>query len=450
MKNFSNLYRQKNALSGNLFKRAKEVMPGGISHNIHYFPPYPFFIKKTKGSKFWDVDGNEYVDLWMGNYTHILGHRPSVVVQAIKNQLREGVHWGLVFEKQVEWAELVRELVPGAEMVRFCCSGTEATMYAVRLARAFTGKSIILKIAGGWHGANPDLSRGIKMPYEREESLGLLPELQKYTKVISFNDLPGSLEIIHQNKEDLAGIILEPVIMEGGFIRATQEYLQMLRSETKRWGALLIFDEVISCFRVALGGAQERFHITPDLMTLGKIVGGGLPVGAIAGKKEILEKTSPERKTNKWERVLIGGGTFSAHPLTASAGLAMLTYLRDHAKEVYPTLEAKGKKLREGLQEVIRREGTNAMVTGFASLFQTQFPFREGVTLDSPSAIHQFTDIEKRENEFHIGMLTKGIHVMHGGGAISVAHSDKDIERIIEAAREVAREMVNSVRRSKY
>jgi len=175
-------------------------------------------------------------------------------------------------------------------------------------------------------------------------------------------------------------------------------------------------------------------------------VGGGLPVGAIAGKREILEKTSPERKVNKWERVLIGGGTFSAHPLTASAGLAMLTYLRDHAKEVYPTLEAKGKKLREGLQEAIRREGTNAMVTGFASLFQTQFPFREGVTLDSPSAIHQFTDVEKRENEFHIGMLTKGIHVMHGGGALSVAHSDKDIERIIEAAREVAREMVSSVR----
>jgi glutamate-1-semialdehyde 2,1-aminomutase len=441
MKNFSNLYRQKTALSGNLFKRAKEVMPGGISHNIHYFPPYPFFIKKTKGSKFWDVDGNEYVDLWMGNYTHILGHRPAVVVQAIENQLREGIHWGLVFEKQVEWAELVRELVPCAEMVRFCCSGTEATMYAIRLTRAFTGKRIILKMAGGWHGANPDLSMGIKIPFEREESLGLLPELQKYTKVISFNDLSGSLEIIHQNKEDLAGIILEPVILEGGFTPATKEYLQMLRSETERLGALLIFDEVISCFRVALGGAQERFNLTPDLTILGKIVGGGLPVGALVGKREILEKTSPERKVNKWERVLIGGGTFSAHPLTASAGLAMLTYLRDHAMEVYPALEAKGKKLREGLQEAIRREGTNAIATGFGSLFQTHFPFQQGVTLDSPYTIHQFTDIEKRENEFRIGMLTKGIHVMHGGGALSVAHSDKDIKQIIEAAKEVAKEM---------
>jgi glutamate-1-semialdehyde 2,1-aminomutase len=440
------LYRQKTALSENLFKRAKEVMPGGISHNIHYFPPYPFFIKKTKGSKFWDVDGNEYVDLWMGNYTHILGHRPSVVVQAIKKQLREGIHWGLVFEKQVEWAELIRALVPSAEMVRFCCSGTEATMYAVRLTRAFTGKRTILKIAGGWHGANPDLSKSIKAPYEREESLGLLPELELYTKVIFFNDLSQSIEVIQQNRGDLAGIILEPVILEGGFTPATKEYLQMVRSETKRLGALLIFDEVISCFRVALGGAQERFNISPDLTTLGKIVGGGLPVGALVGKREILEKTSPERRGNKWERVLIGGGTFSAHPLTATAGLAMLKYLRDHAMEVYPTLEARGKKLREGLREAFHREGMNVIVTGIGSLFQPHFPLQQGVTLDSPHAIYRFTDIEKREIEFRIRMLTKGVHVMHGGGALSIAHSDQDISKIIDAAREAAREMVHSVR----
>ena len=232
-------------------------MPGGISHNLHYFPPYPFFIKKTKGSKIWDVDGNEYIDLWMGNFTHILGHRPKVVVQAIEDQLKEGVHWGLVYEKQIEWAELIRELVPSAEMVRFCCSGTEATMYAVRLTRGFTGKKIILKAAGGWHGANSDLSLGIKMPYERDESLGLFPELQQYTKVIPFNDLSGSLEIIYQNQKDLAGIILEPIIAEGGFTPATEEYLQMLRSETQKLGALLIFDEVISCFRVALGAPRK-------------------------------------------------------------------------------------------------------------------------------------------------------------------------------------------------
>jgi glutamate-1-semialdehyde 2,1-aminomutase len=387
------------------------------------------------------MDGNEYVDLWMGNYTHILGHRSPVIVHAIEKQLKEGIHWGLVYKKQMEWAELIRELVPSAEMVRFCCSGTEATMYAVRLARAFTGKKIILKIAGGWHGANPDLSLGIKMPYEREESLGLLPELQKYTKVIPFNDLSGSLEVIHRNKKDLAGIILEPIVGEGGFNPATKEYLQMLRSETKKFGALLIFDEVISCFRVALGGAQERFHITPDLTTLGKIVGGGLPVGVLVGRREILEKTSPERKVNKWEKILIGGGTFSAHPLTATAGLAMLRHLKDHREKVYPLLESKGEKVRRGLQAAFDRAGLNAVVTGIGSLFQTHFPFRKGKTLNSPHSINRYTDIEKREIEFRIRMLMKGIHVMHGGGSLSIAHSDKDIGRIIEAAGEVAKEM---------
>jgi len=441
MKHFSDAYRKKNPLSENLFKRAKESMPGGISHNLHYFPPYPFFIKKAKGSKIWDVDGNEYVDLWMGHYTHILGHQSEIVVDAIEKQLKHGIHWGIVFEKQIEWAELIRELIPCAEMVRFCCSGTEATMYAVRLARAFTGRNIILKIAGGWHGANSDLSLGIKMPYEKGESLGLLPELQQYTKTIPFNNVTGSLEIIHQYKKDLAGIILEPVIGEGGFTSATNEYLRMVRSETEKFGALLIFDEVISGFRVALGGAQARFSISPDLTTLGKIMGGGLPVGALVGKKEILEKTTPEKKGKKWERILIGGGTFSSHPLTAAAGLAMLRHLRDHREEVYPILESKGEKVRKGVEESLHREGIDSAVTGIGSLFQTQFPFRKGVTLNSPHTIHQCTDIEKREVEFRIRMLAKGIHVMHGGGALSMAHSDEDVEKIINASRKVAREM---------
>lgn len=441
MKHFFDAYREKTPHSEILFKRAKEVMPGGISHNIHYFPPYPFFIRKTKGSKIWDVDGNEYVDLWMGNYTHILGHRPRVVAEAIEKQLKDGIHWGLVYEKQVEWAELIRDLVPCAEMVRFCCSGTEATMYAVRLARAFTGKRIILKIAGGWHGPNPDLSTAIKIPYEREESLGLLEEFDPSTKMILFNDLSQSLEVIEQNRKDLAGIIIEPVILEGGFTPATQEYLEMIRSETKQVGAILIFDEVITAFRVALGGAQERFHITPDLTTLGKITGGGLPVGAIAGKKEILEKTSPEMKREKWERILIGGGTFSAHPLTASAGVAMLHYLKEHRERVYPLLESRGEKIRKELQEAFDKEGLNAFVSGFSSLFQIHFPYQKGLVLNSPQGIHRYTNIEKREIEFRVRMLTKGIHVMHGGGALSIAHSDGDIEKIIQSVREVAREM---------
>jgi glutamate-1-semialdehyde 2,1-aminomutase len=440
----SDLYQQRTPVSKKLFERSKKVMPGGISHNVHYFPPYPFFLKDAKGSKICDVDGNEYIDLWMGHYTHILGHHPEIIKEAIEKQLKNGFHWGIVFEKQVEWAELIQQLIPSAEMVRFCCSGTEATMYAVRLARAYTGKKIILKIAGGWHGANPDLSVGIKMPYEREESLGLFSELVQYTKTIPFNDIQETLQTIHQNRQDLAGIILEPVVGEGGFFPPTKNYLALLRSETERVGALLIFDEVISGVRVALGGAQERFGIIPDLTTLGKIVGGGFPVGVLVGKREILERTSPERKGKKWERILIGGGTFSSHPFTAAAGLAMLHYLRDYEDEVYPLLESRGVKIRKDLQEVFNNEKVNAIVTGIGSLFQIHFPFEKHTVLDSPHAINQKTDIEKREVEFRLRMLNHGVHVMHGGGGLSTSHSDEDIKRIVQSAREVAREMINT------
>ena len=444
MKLYSDSYRQKTPKSEVLFKRAREVLPGGISHNIHYFPPYPFFVKYAKGPKVWDVDGNEIVDLWMGHYTHILGHHAEIITEAIERQLKEGIHWGIVFEKQIQLAELIREMIPSAEMVRFCCSGTEATMYAVRLARGYTGRNTILKIAGGWHGANADLTFAIKAPYEKGESLGLLPDLEQYTKAIPYNDISETKEIIHQNQKDLAGIILEPVIGEGGFIPATTDYLRMLRSETETSGALLIFDEVISGFRLSLGGAQKRFGITPDLTTLGKIVGGGLPVGAVVGKRGIMEKTSPESKGNKWEKIMIGGGTFSSHPLTVAAGLAMLRYLKDHSEKVYPLLESKGEKVREGVQNIMRRHGIKATVTGIGSLFQTNFPRQEGAILSSPHAISQLTDMEKREVEFRIRMLSKGVHVMHGGGALSTTHSDEDIQRIIEAAGEVAREMAQT------
>lgn len=443
MKNYVETYQKNTPVSKALFQRAKQVMPGGVSHNVHYFPPYPFFVRGAKGSKIWDVDGNEYIDLWMGHFTHILGHHPELIQEAIDKQLREGIHWGIVFEKQVEWAEIICELVPCAEMVRFCCSGTEATMYAIRIARAFTGKRIILKVAGGWHGANSELSVGIKIPYEKEEGIGFLSEAQNFTKLIYFNDLSQTIDTINMYKNDLAGIILEPIIGEGGFTSASIEYLKTLRSETERLGALLIFDEVISGFRVSLGGAQERFGIIPDLTTLGKIVGGGFPVGAVVGKREIIENTSPERKVKKWERILVGGGTFSSHPFTAAAGIAMLNYLKNHKQEVYPLLEENGKIIREGVSKAFNSEGVEAIVTGTGSLFQTHFPFEKGKNFNSPQSINQWTDIEKREIEFRLRMLAKGVHIMHGGGALSITHSKEDIEKIIEATKEVAKEMKN-------
>jgi glutamate-1-semialdehyde 2,1-aminomutase len=443
MASYLDTYRQKTPQSEKLFNRAKEAMPGGVCHTPHYFSPYPFYIRGGKGSKIRDVDGNEYVDLWMGNFTHILGHRPELVVEAIEKQVKEAIHWGLAFEKQVEWAEMIRDLIPCAEMVRFCCSGTEATMYAVRLARACTGRAVVLKMAGGWHGANSDLMVDIKWPYDQPEGLGLFPGPQQSTKTLPYNDIDRSREVIRQTGKNLAAVILESIIGEGGFVPASPDYLRMLREETERLGALLILDEVISGFRISLNGAQGRFGIMPDLATLGKIAGGGLPVGVLVGKKELLERTSPGRKVPKQEKILIGGGTFSSHPLTAAAGLAMLCHLKTNADEIYPSLEAKGKRAREGVQKAFDREGIPVAVTGIGSLFQTHF-LREGEkkpALDSPQAVYRFTDVDKREVEFRIRMLTRGVHVIHGGGAISTSHSNEDIDRIIEAAGEAAREM---------
>ena len=315
-------------------------------------------------------------------------------------------------------------------------------MYAVRLARAFTGKNTILKMGGGWHGPNSDLTLAIKWPFDQRESLGLEPELTRHAKYLLFNDIEGSLKIIEENRENLAAIIFEAVIGEGGVIPPTEEYIGMLRSETERCGALLVLDEVISGFRLSLGGARERFKITPDLATFGKITGGGFPVGAVVGKKKILEMTAADRKGKKSERTLIGGGTFSAHPCTAAAGLAMIHYLKDHAHEVYPLLEARGEKVRKGIQEAMRRNGIPCLVTGVGSLFQTHFPIKDKVKLNSPQALSEFTDTEKREVEFKVRMLTKGVHVVHGGGAVSLAHSDTDIQKTIEAAGEVAKDMV--------
>ncbi|MBI4831390.1 MAG: aminotransferase class III-fold pyridoxal phosphate-dependent enzyme [Candidatus Lindowbacteria bacterium] len=251
--------------SKRLFDRAQKVLPGGISHNVRYTSPYPIYIKEAYGGKFRDVDGNEFIDYWDGHTGLILGHNPPEIVKALRRAVPKGTHWGLVNKNEVELAELVCEMVPCAEMVRFCCSGTEATMYAVRLARAFTGKKVILKAEGGWHGGNPDLSLAVTPPYDMEESMGLLPEITRYTKAFPVNNLEAVKKLAEDNRDDFAGIIIEPFVFSGGSVPCKPEFLRALRELTHEMKAVLIFDEVITGFRLAPGGGQEYFGITPDL-----------------------------------------------------------------------------------------------------------------------------------------------------------------------------------------
>jgi glutamate-1-semialdehyde 2,1-aminomutase len=434
-------YMERTKRSRQLYERACKVMPGGVSHRYRFIAPHPFFIEAAEGSRIRDVDGNEYIDLWMGHFALILGHRSSVAQEALEEASRVGTHWGIVHEYQVRFAELLQELVPCAEKVIFGVSGTEATMYAVRLARGFTRKSTILKIQGGWHGANSELIWAVKPPYERPETLGLPPGMDRYVKAIPFNYVEETLRVIHEVQDDLAGIIVEPVVGAGGFLPAEREYLSMLREETKRLGAVLIFDEIITGFRLSLGGAQEAYGIVPDIATLGKVVGGGMNLGVIAGREEIMALCDPTVPREKGEGVVVGGGTFSCSPMSMIVGYRVVEYLRERSQEIYPELERKGRVLREGMVRALTSHGILARSTGMGSLCGLYFPKDESVKVKSPGDIQSLTDVALLDHEFRLRMMNHGVFIMHGGGALSTAHTDKDIETIIEATEDVAKEI---------
>ncbi len=427
-------YEKRTKASGRLFERAKKVIPGGICHNLRYFAPYPFYVDRARGAYVWDVDGNRYIDFWMGHYAHILGHRDEEVVEKVSSCIRErGYHFGLVNRDEVKLAELVVELVPSAEQVRFCSSGTEAAMYAVRLARAYTGKRVVLKVAGGWHGASTDLSFGVSCPFDEQETLGLPEGVEKQVRLIPFNDWEGTLKVIDEVGEDVACAIVEPVVGVGGFIPASRKYLLNLKEELESRGAILIFDEVITGFRISLGGYQKVVGVYPHLTVLGKVLGGGFPIGAVAGKREILELGSWERK--KSERVLVGGGTFSCNPVSMVAGITVLERLKDMEGEVYPKIDSLGEMLRKGVEEIGREFGVPVVTTGFGSLFAVHVLKEEGRSLRSPEDVCTYTYWEMRDKEFRRFLAQNGVCMIHAGGAVSYAHKEDDVESTLFVVR---------------
>lgn len=424
-------YEGKTKKSARLFEKSKKYFVDGINHKIRYFPPYPFFAKKAAGAYIYDEDGNKYIDLWCGHYANILGHAPPSVMKAVSGAIRNGWHWGMPSEKQIRLAELVRKILPSVEKIRFSSTGTEATMYAVRIARSYTGKSRIFKIAGGWHGANDDLSFSIHKPFAQETE-GLIPEAGKYVEFLPFNNIEESVEKI-EKFNDGACVILEPVIGAGGGIPARKEYLQALKEVCERKAMLLIFDEVITGFRVSLGGAQGYYNMTPDLTVLGKILGGGFPIGAVCGREDVMGicSSGQEKKT------LVGGGTFSANPISMTAGAATLEFLQKNKKKVYRHIDKLGSKARREMEKTFRENGILVKCTGIGSLFTCHF-LLEDRELKNSQNIEYFTDMKFREDVFKLMMANRGIYIMHGGGAFSSAHTEKDAEKIIKAAGDVA------------
>lgn len=375
----------------------------------------------------------------MGHYSHILGHKPEVITKVMPEIISLGTHWGIVNEYQVTFAEDLCRLVPCAERVRFGVSGTEATMHAVRLARGYTGKNIVLKVKGGWHGSNNDLSIAVHAPMDTPESAGFTPGLTEYTRTISFNDTEGTIAAIHKYKSDLAGVLIEAVGQY--FIPPADGFLQTIQAELKKVCGLFILDEVITGGRLSLRGAQGRYGLNPDLSTMGKVLGGGMNLGLVAGRKEILDLASPTTGLPKGKGVLIGGGTFSCMIPSMIAGRTMLRYLEDHEREIYPALEKKGQKVREGIEKAFRSQGIPVRCLGVGSLFTTCFPPSNDVSLHNIEDVETKTDLAKRDKEFRLRMLNGGVYTMYGGGALSMAHTEEDMNRIILAAEEVAKEM---------
>jgi glutamate-1-semialdehyde 2,1-aminomutase len=424
-------YRAKTPRSRELFEEALRVMPGGNSRSTTFFDPYPFYIVRGEGARIWDADGSERLD-FNGNYTSlVLGHAHPAVVRAVQDAASRGMSFPGPSEHEIRLAEILTRRIPGMEVVRFANSGTEATMNAIRVARAFTGRDKIAKFEGAYHGTHdwvlvsvshdPGRAGSRKRPKPVAWSAGVPAAVLKHIVVLPWNDLPACVTILEKHAGDLAAVIVDPLLANAGMIPARPGFLEGLREATARLGILLVFDEVIS-FRVAPGGAQERFGIRPDLTTLGKIIGGGLAVGAFGGRADIMNFYDPRGGGAR----ISHGGTFNANPLTMAGGVATLQAL---TPEAYARLDALGERLRGGVARVMRRLRYPGQVTGSGSLFWIHHTRRR--LTDFRSALPEDPKAPARA---FMEMLNEGVLMSQRGlGACSVAMTDADVDRFVEA-----------------
>ncbi len=419
------------ARSEALFAEAQRLIPGGVNSPVRAFRAvggHPLFIVRAEGARLYDADGNSYID-YVGSWgPMILGHAHPEIGAAVSGALLAGTSFGAPTEAEVRMAELVIELVPSVEMVRMVNSGTEATMSAIRVARGFTGRDKIVKCEGCYHGHEDSLlvkAGSGATTFGVPTSPGVPADVARNTLTVAYNDLEGLERLIADNPGQIACLIVEPVPGNMGCIPPAPGYLAGLRELTAREGIVLIFDEVMSGFRLALGGAQERFGVTPDLTTLGKIIGGGLPVGAYGGRREIMAKVAPLGPVYQ-------AGTLSGNPLAMAAGIAMLTALRRPG--VYEALEAKTERLCSGIAAAAERAGVPAFHTRVGTMFTTFF--QAGPVTDYATALRSDT---ARFGRFFRAMLERGVHLAPSqfeAGFMSLAHTDADIDHTVAAAAE--------------
>src|ERR1043166_974755 len=422
--------------SEELFARAVELMPGGVNSPVRAFRGVggtPRFIAEARGATLTDVDGRTYID-YVGSWgPMILGHADPEVIDALHAALGRGTSYGAPTELEVEMAEEIIDAVPSVEMVRMVNSGTEATMSALRLARGATARNKIVKFEGCYHGHGDSLlgkaGSGVA-PLGLPDSPGVTPSVARDTITAPFNDAAALEEVFDEHGADIAAVIVEPVVGSMGCVPPRDGYLQSLRDITERHGALLIFDEVMTGFRLARGGAQELYNVTPDLTTLGKIIGGGLPVGAYGGRRDIMEQVAPAGPVYQ-------AGTLSGNPLAMTAGLATLRRLRD--RTVYERLERAGQRLCDGLAEAAREAGIPTVTNRVGSMFTTFF--NASPVNDWPSAAR--SDRALYGKFFH-AMLEAGVYLAPSqfeAGFLATAHTDELLDQTVESARKAFRSL---------
>jgi glutamate-1-semialdehyde 2,1-aminomutase len=434
--NYIELYKNKTFESMNLYFKSKEIFPGGVNHNIRYFKPYPFFTVKAKGKYLKDIDGNKYIDFWNGHWALILGHSPKFVSDKLKKQLKKGTLYGTVNKKSIQLGELINKAMPLAENIRFSSTGSEATMYAIRLARAKTGKRVIAKVIGGWHGFNSNLLQSVNYPYEVDEGKGLIEDEEQFVESIQFNDLDRSIKVLESIKDDLAGIIIEPILGGAGCITPVDGYLDGLKYFVIKHDSLLILDEIVTGFRMSFNGAMNYYKLEPDIFTLGKIIGGGLPIGAVCGKKEIMKLADVTNTNEKSTYCSIGGGTFSANPLTMTAGYNTLKYLKNNPN-VYEKINSLGDIARNELSKLFKELQIESEITGIGSLFMIHF------LNDKVKKINSALDVSLSNTEllinYNLALIAKHniFFLPMKMGAFSYAHEKEDVYKLVEATRQI-------------
>ena len=418
--------------SRRLLESSKKVIPGGVNSNVRMREqPHPIFFESAEGPYLFDADGNRLIDYVMGQGPMLLGHRPDFVLEAVEHQLSQGILYGGQHELEVEAARLITRMVPSAEMVRFNMTGTEAVQAALRIARAATGRHLVVKFEGHYHGWADSVLFNVGSRSDSRadgpgmaavpESAGMAPEADSSLIVVPWNDADALDEVLASVGDSVAAVIMEPVMANSGVIEPAPGYLEAVRDLCDRHGIVLIFDEVITGFRAGLGGAQGRYGVTPDLTTMGKALASGFPVGCVAGRREIMEIVSTGTVTH--------AGTFNASPISMAAARAALEHLYLGSSELYDMLEARGRRLMQGLRGVIEDRGAPCLVQGLPTVFNLMFTELTGVT-DHREVL--MTD-KARRAAFQSHLAAAGVRISGLGNLfLSSAHTEEVIDSTVE------------------